>query len=423
MALRQLMLAKKIEQRKAALKALTEEEGKLKTRSDELEKAIDEAKTDEETKAVEDEVDKLDKDKSAFDEKKSKLEGEIDGLEKELKEINSKEPATQHRSASPAKGEVREMNRQQVMDMVRSGEYYRLPEVREFYGKFKHIRAVTNGEILIPEVVVNRILAILGDYTTVYPLVDKIQVRGTTRIIVDTDTTPATWVEQGASIPTGDVGTPAEINLDGFKVGKVTFVDNYLLQDSIINLDSYVTGKIGRAIGMALDIAILKGTGSEDKQPTGIIPSLAENHQVSVAVNGQLVKNLVKQVGLIDTGADSVGEIVAVMKRSTYYNYLLDFSINVNSAGNVVGKLPNLSTPNLIGLRIVFNNNLDDGQVLFGDFSKYTLVQRETITIDSSDQVKFVEDQTAFRGKGRFDGKPVKPESFVLVTLTGGASA
>ncbi|BBN99164.1 phage major capsid protein [Sporolactobacillus terrae] len=423
MALKQIMLAKKIQQRKAALEALAGEETTLKTRSAELEKAIEEAQTDEETKVVEEEVDKLEQDKTTFDEKKSKLEGEIAGLEKELEELNSKEPPKQVRAAKTNKGEVREMNKFQVRELLRTGEYYKLPEVREFYDKFKNLRAVTNGEILIPEVVVNRIIAILGDYTTIYPLVDKINVKGTTRILVDTDTTPATWVEQKGAIPMGDVGTPTEIDLDGYKVGKVTFVDNYLLQDSIINLDSYVTSKIARAIGMALDIAILKGTGTDGKQPTGIIPSLDEDHQTEVSVNGQLIKNLVKKIGLIDTGADSVGEIVAVMKRSTYYNYLLDFSINVNAQGNVVGKLPNLSAPDLVGLRIVFNNNLDDGQVLFGDFSKYTLVQRETITIDSSDQVKFVEDQTAFRGKGRFDGKPVKAESFVLVTLTGGAAA
>lgn len=418
MALKQIMLAKKIQQRKAALEALTEEENQLNTRSAEVEKAIDEAQTDEETKAVEEEVDQLDADKAAFDEKKSGLEGEIAGLEKELDELNSKEPPKNARGKTRGKGEAaEEMNRFQVRELLKTGEYYKRQEVRDFYEKFKHLRAVTNGDILIPEVIVNRIMDILGDFTTLYPLVDKIQVKGTTRIIVDTDTTAATWIEQGGAIPTGDVGTPAEIDFDGFKVGKVTFVDNYLLQDSIINLDTYVTKKIARAIALALDLAIVKGTGSANKQPTGIISKVPAGNQVTVLADAKLLVNLVKKIGLIDTGLDSVGEIVAVMKRSTYYNRLLEYSINVNSAGEVVGKLPNLRNPDLVGLRVVFNNNLDEDEVLFGDFSKYTLVERESISIDSSDQVNFVQDQTAFRGKGRFDGKPVKPEAFALVTI------
>lgn len=415
MALKQIMLAKKIEQRKAILAELSTKEDDFKTRSAELETAIEEAKTDEEITAVEESVDQLDTEKEELEEKKSKLEGEIADLEGELEQLNSKEPIKQKRTKE---GAIEGMNRLQVRELLKTGEYYRRSEVIDFYEQFKNLRAVTGGELTIPDVVVNRIMDIVGDYTTLYPLVDKIQVKGTTRILVDTDTTPATWIEQSGTIPTGDTGTITNVDFDGFKVGKVTFVDNYLLQDSIINLDAYVTKKIARAIAKALDLAIVKGTGSTDKQPMGVIPSLPEKNKKSIEADANLLKNLVKQIGIIDTGEDSIGEVVAVMKRSTYYNRLLDFSIQVDSNGNVVGKLPNLRTPDLLGLRVVFNNNLDVDTVLFGEFEQYTLVERESITIDSSTHVKFSEDQTAFRGKGRFDGKPVKPEAFVLVTIT-----
>ncbi|WP_420768751.1 phage major capsid protein [Parageobacillus thermoglucosidasius] len=418
MALRQLMLAKKIEQRKAALDDLLKREEELQAKAAELEKAIDEAETDEEVATVEEEVSKLEAEQNELAEKKSKLEGEIAQLEGELEQLNSKEPTNHQRKSEHMEGDVEGMNRLQVRELLRTGEYYRRSDVIEFYEKFRNLRAVAGGELTIPEVVVNRIMDIMGDYTTLYPLVDKIRVKGTTRILVDTDTSPATWIEQSGALPTGDVGTIASIDFDGFKVGKVTFVDNYLLQDSIINLDDYVTKKIARAIAKALDLAIVKGTGAANKQPLGIIPSLPPENQVTVEADNNLLKNLVKQIGLIDTGDDSVGEIVAVMKRSTYYNRLVEFSIQVDSNGNVVGKLPNLRTPDLLGLRVVFNNFLDEDTVLFGEFEQYTLVERENITIDSSTHVKFTEDQTAFRGKGRFDGKPVKPEAFVLVTIT-----
>ena len=415
--LRQLMLFKKIEQRKASLAELQKREEELKAKETELEQALEEAQTDEEVNAVEEEVNKLENEKKELDEKKSKLEGEIEELENELEELNSKEPKNDKRDSKNMERRSENMNRMQVRELLRTGEYYERSEVKEFYEKFRNLRAATGGELTIPDIVVNRIMDIMGDYTTLYPLVDKIQVKGTTRILVDTDTAPATWIEQSGTIPTGDVGTITNIDFDGFKVGKVTFVDNYLLQDSIINLDAYVTNKIARAIAKALDKAIVEGEGAANKQPTGIIPSLPDENKVTVTADENLLKNLVKKIGLIDTGEDSVGEIVAVMKRSTYYNRLVEYSIQVDSNGNVVGKLPNLRQPDLVGLRVVFNNNLDDDTVLFGDFSKYTLVERESITIDNSTHVKFAEDQTAFRGKGRFDGKPVKPEAFVLVTI------
>ncbi|NOP79599.1 phage major capsid protein [Bacillus paranthracis] len=416
MALRQIMLAKKMEQRKSALETLIAKGEDYVKRSAELEVAIGEAKTDEEMQVVEESIGTLETEKADFEQNKTNLEAEIAEIEAELEELNNKAPKNEKRSNT--KGEIQGMNRLQVRELLKTGEYYKRSEVVEFYERFKDLRSITGGELTIPEVVVNRIMDILGDFTTLYPLVEKIQVKGTTRILVDTDTEAATWIEQAGTLPTGDVGTITNVDFDGFKVGKVTFVDNYLLQDSIINLDAYVANKIARAIAKALDKAILKGEGASKKQPMGVIPSLSEENKVQVAANGHLLKELAKKVGLIDTGDDSVGEIVAVMKRTTYYNRLVEYSIQVDANGNVVGKLPNLAKPDLAGLNVVFNNNLDNDEVLFGDFSQYTLVERESITIDSSTHVKFTEDQTAFRGKGRFDGKPVKPDAFVLVTIT-----
>ena len=411
------MLFRSIEQRKAALEELLSKENEYQTRAEELQQAIEEAETDEEVKVVEEEVNKLEDEKQKLEEKKSKLEAEIVELEGELEQLKSKAPSNQKRTNLKVEGESEPMSRLYVRELLKTGEYYKRSEVVEFYDKFKNLRAVAGGELTIPEVVVARIMDIMGDYTTLYPLVDKITVRGTARILVDTDDEPATWMEQQGAIPSGDVGTIAAVDFDGFKVGKITFVDNYLTQDSIINLDAYVTRKIARAIAKALDKAIVKGEGPANKQPTGIIPSLPAENKVTVQADANLVKNLAKQIGLIDTGEDSVGEIVAVMHRKTYYNRLVEFSIQVDSAGNVVGKLPNLRQPDFLGLRVVFNNFLDEDTVLFGDFQQYTLVEREAISIDTSVHVKFAEDQTAFRGKGRFDGKPVKPEAFVLVTI------
>lgn len=412
--LKQLVLQKKIEQRKSALAELLLKDEEFQKRSEDLEKALEEAEKDEDISFIEEETEKLEKDMDEHNEKKAKLEKEISELETELEELNSKTPTNEKRNK---KGEKESMNRMQVRELLKTGEYYQRSEVVEFYDKFKNLRGVTNGEITIPEVVVNRIMDIMGDYTTLYPLVDKITVKGTARILIDTDDSEATWMEQSGTIPTADVGTPTAVDFDGFKVGKITFVDNYLIQDSIINLDAYVTKKIARAIAKALDKAIVNGTGSTNKEPEGIIPSLPDDNKVDVEADEDLIKNLAKKIGIIDTGEDSIGEIVTVMNRKTYYNRLVEFSINVDSDGNVVGKLPNLRQPDFLGLRVVFNNYLDEDTVLFGDFSKYTLVERESITLDTSLHVKFAEDQTAFRGKGRFDGKPTKPEAFVLVTI------
>lgn len=415
--LKQLKIAKAIEIKRDKLKELETKAAAILQRSEAAKTALAEAKTPEDLQLLETEIGEIETEQTTVEGEKKTVEDEIAALETELEEVSQRAaiPAKQTRTID--KGEGEKMNRLQVREMLKSGEYFKHKDVTEFYEKFKNLRAVTGADLTIPEIVVNRIMDIIGDYATLYPLVDKIRVNGTARILIDTDTTAATWTEQRNALPVGDVGTIATLDFDGFKVGKVTFVDNFLLQDSVINLDSYVSRKIARAIALALDVAILNGTGAAGFQPAGIIPAIPVPNQVDVAADAPLV-DFLKPIGLIDTGIDQVGEVVAVMRRSTYYNRFLAFSVNVNSAGDQVGKLPNLTRPDLVGIRVVFNNAMAVDEVLYGDFENYTLVERENITIDQSEHIRFVEDQQAFRAKGRFDGKPTKPEAFVLVTIT-----
>lgn len=417
--LKQLKLQSELKQRRKEQSELLTRKADFEKRQAELAKALEEAETDEDINLVNTQIEELEKEvgETDIEEKSATVTAEIQRIEGELEELEQRsgEPKKQEPKTHEERGN-KAMPKMQVRELLRTGEYYERAEVKEFYNKFKNFRSVGGEGLTVPNLVVNRIMDIMGDYCTVYPLVNEIRAKGTVRILIDTDTTAATWIEQTGAVPTGEVGTITNIDFDGFKIGKCTFVDNCMLQDSIINLDEYVTKKLARAIALGLDKAILKGEGAAQKQPDGIIPKLSETHKVT-ALSDNLVE-IVKPIGLIDTGEDSVGEIVAVMKRSTYYNRFLEFSINVNADGNVVGKLPNIKSPDLLGLRVVFNNNMDEDNVLYGDFDKYTLVNREDIRITSSDQVKFTEDQTGFKGIGRFDGKPTKPDAFVLVTIT-----
>jgi HK97 family phage major capsid protein len=415
--LKQLKIQKALEIKRQKLEELKTKAAAILKRSADTQTALEQAATDEDLALLETEIGNIEKEQQDLDTEKKTIETEIADLEQELQDVQERAKETNTQTRTKGAEPMKVINRLEVKELLRNGEYYKRSDVVEFYNQFKNLRAVTGGELAIPEVIVNRIMEILGDYSTLYPLVDKIRVKGTARILIDTDTTAATWIEQNAALPIGDVGTLAYVDFDGFKVGKITFVDNYLLQDSVINLDEYVSRKIARAIALALDIAILNGTGAAGKQPTGIIPSIPTGNRVSVAADAPIVE-FVKPIGLIDTGLDSVGEIRAIMRRSTYYNHFLEMSINVNADGEVVGRLPNLNRPDLLGIQVTFNNSMAEDEVLYGDFQQYTLVERENISIDNSEHVRFVEDQMAFRGKGRFDGKPTKNDAFALVTIT-----
>lgn len=422
MALRQIKLRIERNKKYERLEMLRSKKAEFKTRTDELETALDEAESSEDVATVEEQISELEAEISKvsdnLNEEIETLTADIERIDKEIEEINQK--AEQNNGHGKNGNEENrmfvEISRAETRELVRTGEYYRKKEVIDFYDKLKNLRNLSGSALTIPNVVINRIMDILGDYSTIYPMVDKISCKGTARILVDTDTTEATWTEQNGTITSGDVGTIGYVDFDGFKIGKATFIDINIIQDSIINVDAYVVKKLARAIALGLDKAILKGEGSSKKQPIGIIPSLDDNHKVEV-INPTNIISLVKPIGIIDTGEDSVGEIVAVMSRKTYYNKVLDIlALNLN--GGMVGAIPAFDKPNINGLKVIFNNYMTENDILYGDFSKYTLVERDAMAIESDKSIKFLEDQIAYKGRGRFDGKPTSSKAFVLATLT-----
>lgn len=417
MALKQLMLQKKINQRKALLDDLLRKDDEFEKRSAELESAIDEANNDEEVTAVEEEVETLETEKTENDSKKADLEKEIAELEGELDELNEKEPKrNKQQNPSEERSTKLEGNGAMVASKfeTRSQKLERLnqPEVREFYEKIRSAvmnkRALSGEELTIPQMVLDRVQMMIGDYSNLYREVEVVRLNGTARAIFDGAIPEAIWTEM--CDPVQELATAFEaVELDGFKVGGFIPVCNAVLEDSMIDLADYVDDRIARAIAKSIDKAILLGEGAASKQPEGIIPAITGNAVTSDFTYADVLPRL----GAVDNGEDGVGEIIAVMKRQTYYNHFLAQSLATDSAGRTVAQ--GVDNANIAGLRVVFSQYAPDNAVVFGDFKKYLLGERRGVQLTSSTDVRFVEDQTVFKGTARYDGKPAKAEAFVLV--------
>ncbi|MFN2746965.1 phage major capsid protein [Bacillus sp. z60-18] len=427
MALKQLMIQKKIDQRKSLLVDLRKKEEEFATRSAELEDAINEAQTDEEVSAVEEEINSLESEKSDVATKMEGLEGEIADLEGELEGLNEKTPSNKDVNSQPAvqptnEGEERmKVNkyetRSQMLERLNSDE------VRDFYTKVaeaaKDKRSLSGTDVLIPESVINMIQTRLGDYSTLYKEVTVQRLNGTARIIMDGAIPEAIWTEM--CDPVQELATSfSQTELDGFKVGGFIPVCNALLEDSMIDLANFVEERLAMAIAKSLDKAILIGEGATQKQPTGVITALDGNVDQNVTSDGKL-PDIVSKMALIDDGEDGppIGEVIAVMKRSFYYSKIAPQTFLPTADGRLVVQTPN--SPRLPdGTRIVFSQYCPDDTIVLGDFKKYLLGERAGVNLAVSTDVRFIQDQTVFKGTARYDGKPVYDNKFVVITVQDG---
>lgn len=443
MALRSLMLKKKIDETRKALDEAMQKRTELEGQEAELEQAIAEAETDEEKAAVEDAVTAFEEEKKANDENVESLRTVLEGLENDLAEEEKRQvPAPKNDDAGvPQK---REENKTMAvrtkfygMTIEERNAFFENEEVKSFLARAREIgkekRAVTGGQLLIPTVVLNLIRENIEKYSKLITKVNTVPVPGKARQNIMGLIPEAVWTEMCAKLNELDLGF-AGVEIDGYKVGGFVPVCNATLEDSDENLATIIIDAIGKAIGKALDKAIIFGTGV--KMPKGIFTRLAEtsdpsDSRTTIPWTDLHTSNILK-ITAATTGVKFFQELLKdsaaaksdyaangkfwVMNETTKTAVMAE-SISINAAGAVVAGVNN-EMP-VIGGEIITLNFMPDNVIIGGYGELYLLAERAGADFAQSEHVRFIEDQTVFKGTARYDGLPVIAEGFVAIGIAG----
>ena len=453
MALKALLLRKKLDDRRAALEALRAKDGDFQAREAELETSINEAETDEDKQAVEGLVSEFEAEKQAHEDSKTSLEGEVAKLEQDLAEEEAKQPKPQPAPAAPpanntpAEGGERKddmimgMNKRAFagMDRQRRDAFLAREDVKDFLQRVRTLgaekRAVNGAELTIPEVMLELIRENISKYSKLTAKVNLRTVPGKARQNIMGTVPEAVWTEACASLNELDIFF-SQVEVDGYKVGGYIAICNATLEDSDLNLASELVDAIGQAIGYATDKAVVYGTGK--KMPMGIVTRLAQTTKPAdwndkgpawEALNTTNIKTISGKEGvklfqeiILTAGAarstDSRGPSTWVMNETTKAQ-LTAQAMAVNAAGAIVSGM-NATMP-VLGGDIVTLDFVPDGDVVFGYFDLYLLAQRAGAQMAQSEHVRFLEDQTVFKGTARYDGMPVFGEAFGVMNINGKA--
>lgn len=438
--LKALMLRKKIDDKKKALVKLRATAVELEKREKELETDINEAKTEEEREVVENAVTQYEQEKTSNEKEIGDLETEITDMEQELDEIEKKQDASKTGESSETRKEKNAMKTRmkffgmntQERDAFFADEAVKtwLERVREMV---KSKRSITGAELLIPEIALDLVKETVLKYSKLYQHINVKSVPGKARQNIMGAIPEAVWTEM--------CGVLNELNLsfnnvevDGYKVGGFVAICNAVLEDSDIALATEIISALGQAIAYALDKAILYGKGT--KMPLGIVTRLTQTEKPSdypttgrtwenlsssnvIAITGKTDAALFKELVIAAGNAKanySHGEMFWAMNEKTFTKLVAN-ALSINAAGAIVtgqsGTMP------VIGGTIETLSFIPDDVIIGGYGDLYLLAERAGTALAQSEHVRFIEDQTVFRGTARYDGLPVIAEGFVAIGING----
>ncbi len=451
MALKTIMLRRSIEKKQAELEALRQKDAEFSTREAELEAAINEAETSEQEQAVTEEVETFDADKTAHEAKKAALAGEIEGLEAELSEAEAAAPTkskenhlTKERTERKMETNINiralPMSRRafDALPMEQRSEIVAREDVREFFVQLRSMkgqqRGVSGAELTIPVVFLDMIAENMYRYSKLLNRVRIRNVNGEARQTIAGTVPEAVWTEMCGAINELTF-VFNQVTLDGFKVSGYVPVCNSILEDNDINLASWIVEMLSESIGLALDKAILYGKGAASKMPLGIVTRLAQTSKPSdyPANAPEWVDLHTSNILKVDSTAEPITfwSALAVAAGNTFTRYsrgrqfwamnsktyakLRAKLIAFNYEGGLVAQFP--GTMPVIDGDIDVLEFIPDGDIIGGYGDLYLLALRAGMTIESSREVQFIQDNTVFKGKERADGMPVIPGAFVAINI------
>lgn len=424
MALKTLLLRSKLDAKKKELEDLRAKDADFETREAELEAAIremTEETSEEDRSVVEAQTEAFQQEKDEHVSAKGELEAEVERLENEIAEeekrsaeVEKSNPKNEERGAET----IMETRKFFNMNTQERDAFFAREDVKTFLQRARELgnqkRTVTGAELTIPEVLLDLVRENIQNYSKLMSKVRLRNVPGNARQPIMGIIPEGIWTEACGKLNELEFKF-TEVEVDGYKVGGFVAICNAILEDSDVALATELLTGIGQAIGLALDKAIIFGTGT--KMPTGIFGKLPSENKVTIttanSTDAKLFKEIIKASGNAKSDYSAGGKFWAMSEKTK--TTLLAEAVSFTAAGAIASGVN--GTMPVIGGDIVTLPFMPDNMIVGGYGDLYLLAERAGTKLSQSEHVMFIEDNTVFKGTGRYDGIPVIPEAFVAIGI------
>lgn len=343
------------------------------------------------------------------------LETELDALNKEEQEVRNKiELAKQlENNAEELQGKKENRN----MNFTVESKEYRSAFLKELMGKKldeveeRALTSVTNSAGgAIPTQTMNQIIDKLQQTSILFNRISVSYISGNVSFVVADAKNDAAFKAEGTD------GTPADdtvktISLSGYELIKLVEMSAKVSAMTIDAFESYIVAEIGRKMAIAIENAILNGTGTD--QPTGLLKASEITNTGEFTNTGMTYDDLVGMLSKLPTMYHQ--RAIAVMPRELFFKEIIGMTTNTGEP--VVVQNPQAPMQfNVLGYPVVIDDYMPTDTIILGDFSYYKMNFAQNPTIESDKSAGFKSGKTIYRGMAILDGKPALKEAFVKYT-------
>lgn len=305
--------------------------------------------------------------------------------------------------------------------MVKRGLNPLTSEEKEYYNEVIGAGGFAGVEKLVPATVFDRVFE---DLRQNHPLLSEINFVNTTGVTEwitrNNDVESAWWGALTAAITKKLEMAFKKEKTELFKLSAFLPVAKAMLDLGPAWLDKFVREVLFESLAIALELAIVAGTGKE--QPIGMIKDLqgavvdgVYPDKTATALNDLSPATLGANImaPLTKSGKRAVPSALLIVNPLDYWSKIFPATTFLSATGTYVhGVLP-------IPAKVVQSVAVTEGKLVAGMAKDYFMGVGSTQKIEYSDHYKFLEDERTYIAKQYANGKPIDNDSFLVFDISG----
>ena len=274
----------------------------------------------------------------------------------------------------------------------------------------------SEGGYLVPDEFEKTLVQALETQNVFRTLASIIQTAsGDRKIPVVSSKGSASWIEEGVAYPESDDAF-GQVTIGAYKLGTILKVSDELLNDSVFDLQKYISNEYARRIGTKEEEAFFVGDGSG--KPTGVL-NVTGGAEIGVtAASGTAVTfdeimdlfySLKSPYRRTATFVMNDATVKAIRKlKDNTNNYLWQPSVQAGEPDKI------LNRP-VVTSSYVPEVTAGAKSIAFGDFSYYWIADRQGRSFKRLNELFAATGQVGFMASQRVDGKLILPEAIKVL--------
>lgn len=274
----------------------------------------------------------------------------------------------------------------------------------------------TEGGYLVPDEFERTLVEALNDENIFRRLANVITTSsGDRKIPVVASKGTASWIDEEGAIPESD-DSFGQVSIGAYKLGTMIKVSEELLNDSVFNLETYISKEFARRIGNKEEDAFFTGDGSG--KPTGILAATG-GAQLGVTAASATAISIDEVLDLFySLKASYRNKAVFVMNDATVKairklkdgqgQYLWQPSLQAGTPDTILNR-PLYTSAYVPTIAATAKS------IIFGDFGYYWVADRQGRVFKRLNELYAATGQVGFVATQRVDGKLILPEAIKVL--------